>query len=325
MLRAEGEQRVVLVAGLPVHHYSVEDAVAEAYAMVLLVDTGYATQREVAVAFGRSERTVRRHQEQYADGGMTALAMRSGWRPGRRRVPSKRIRVIERLRVEGLSNREIARRLGLTENAIREQLGPPERPLLAPLLPVAGVAEPGPSAASAPDPKEASSRPAEVSPLIDPPHEASIEDPEPVAMCLDVDPADRIWDRMLAALGLLDDAAPLFANAKAVPAAGVLCALPLLVPSGIFHSAHKLYGEIGPAFYGLRTTLLTLLLMALWRIKRPEGLKEHDPQSLGRVLGLDRAPDAWSLLRARQQNLWVSHGGSGSSPSPWYRAISACS
>jgi len=29
-LRAEGEHRVVLVAGLPVHHYSTNDAVAEA-------------------------------------------------------------------------------------------------------------------------------------------------------------------------------------------------------------------------------------------------------------------------------------------------------
>src|SRR3990172_8508026 len=56
-LRAEDEHRVVVVAGLPVHHYSVNDAVAEAYAMVFLVDAGYATQREVAVAFGCSDRT----------------------------------------------------------------------------------------------------------------------------------------------------------------------------------------------------------------------------------------------------------------------------
>lgn len=296
MVRAEGEQRVVLVAGLPVHHYSVKDAVAEAYAMVLLVDTGYATQREVAIAFGRSERTVRRHQEHYADGGMTALAARSGWRPGRRRVPSKRLRVIEQLRREGLSNREIARRLGITENAIREQLGPPDRPMPPPLR-LAGLTEPASDAASVPEPIEASSKPVEVSPLIEPQREASAEEPEPVAMCLDVDPADRVWDRMLASLGLLDDAAPLFATAKAVPAAGVLCALPLLVSSGIFPSAHKLYGEIGPAFYGLRTTFLTLLLMALWRIKRPEALKEHDPQSLGRVLGLDRAPEVKTVRR----------------------------
>ena len=52
----------------------------------------------------------------------------------------------------------------------------------------------------------------------------------------------------------------------------------------------KLYGEIGPAFYGLHTTLLTLLLMALLRIKRPEHLKkERDPAAFGRLLGLDTA------------------------------------
>jgi hypothetical protein len=43
--------------------------------------------------------------------------------------------------------------------------------------------------------------------------------------------------------------------------------------------------------------LLTLLLMALWRIKRPEGLKEYSPQDLGRVLGLDRAPEVKTLRR----------------------------
>ena len=32
---------------------------------------------------------------------------------------------------------------------------------------------------------------------------------------------------------------------------GVLCALPCLVESGLFRISRKLYGEIGPAFYGL--------------------------------------------------------------------------
>lgn len=82
-LRIDGEHRVVVVAGLPVHHYSANDAVAEAYSMVVLADRGFATQTEVARAFRCSERTVRRHQQRYADGGMTALATRSGWRPGR--------------------------------------------------------------------------------------------------------------------------------------------------------------------------------------------------------------------------------------------------
>src|SRR5262249_25606388 len=61
--------------------------------------------------------------------------------------------------------------------------------------------------------------------------------------------------------------------------------------------SRKLYGDMGPAFYGLRTTLLTLLLMALLRIKRPEHLKEEDPAAFGRLLGLDRAPEVKTLRR----------------------------
>ncbi|HEY6256816.1 MAG TPA: hypothetical protein VIY51_13585 [Xanthobacteraceae bacterium] len=41
-LRVEADQRVIVVAGLPVHHYRAEDAVAEAYAMVFLVESGFA-------------------------------------------------------------------------------------------------------------------------------------------------------------------------------------------------------------------------------------------------------------------------------------------
>ena len=37
VLRREGNQRVVVIAGLPVHHYSAEDETAEAYAIVLSV------------------------------------------------------------------------------------------------------------------------------------------------------------------------------------------------------------------------------------------------------------------------------------------------
>ncbi len=68
-LAQEGDQRVVVVAGLPVHHYSGDDLVAAAYAMVFLVDSGFAQQNEVARAFGVSTRSVRRHQQRYAEGG----------------------------------------------------------------------------------------------------------------------------------------------------------------------------------------------------------------------------------------------------------------
>jgi transposase len=261
-LRAEGEHRVVVVAGLAVHHYSARDAVAEAYAMVLLVDAGYATQREVAAAFRCSERTVRRHQQRYQEGGMAALAARSGWRPGRRRLPAKRLRIIESLKAQGMSNREISRRLGVTEKAIRKKVGPSQRDpssqqSLALDLPEnsgaasTGAAEPlepaPPSAAeqarSSPSPAGKASSPAAAD-------RAGSADPDPVAMSLDRDPANRVWDRLLACFGLLDDAAPVFANRQAVPGAAVLCALPLLVASGVFRVAQQVYGAIGPAFYG---------------------------------------------------------------------------
>lgn len=42
------------------------------------VGAGYATRQEVSVAFDCCDRTVRRHQARYRDGGMAALATRSG-------------------------------------------------------------------------------------------------------------------------------------------------------------------------------------------------------------------------------------------------------
>src|ERR1700731_150604 len=114
-LRIEAGQRVIVVAGLPVHHYRAEDAVAEAYAMVFLVESGFALQTEVARAFARSVRTVRRYQGRYAQGGMAALSGEGGWRRGRRRISGKRLRSIEVLKSQGMSNRAIAHRLGVSE------------------------------------------------------------------------------------------------------------------------------------------------------------------------------------------------------------------
>ncbi len=97
--------------------------------------------------------------------------------------------------------------------------------------------------------------------------------------------------------GKLNDAAPLFASGDGIPRAGVLLAIPLIVTSGVFDAGRETYGHIGPAFYGLRTILMTLLILALLRIKRPENIKEHSPLELGRVLGLDRAPEVKTIRR----------------------------
>ncbi|MCC6798487.1 MAG: hypothetical protein IT325_00100 [Anaerolineae bacterium] len=302
-LRVEEDQRVIVVAGLPVHHYRVEDAVAEAYAMVFLVESGFAQQTEVARTFARAERTVRRYQERYAQGGMGALGRAAGWRRGRRRVRGKRLRSIERLKAQGLSNRAIAQRLGVNERAIRKLVGPSKdleaEQLGLAAIPSAPASEPSPSPIPCAESAEASTNHPGPPPAAD--RAGNADDTgagdEPVPMSLDRDASDRSLDRQLAHLGLLDDAAPIFRDGSRVPGVGVLLALPALVESGLFRISRKLYGEIGPAFYGLRTSLLTLLFMALLRIGRPEQLKEQDPAVLGRLLGLDRAPEVKTLRR----------------------------
>jgi transposase len=309
-LRIEAGQRVIVVAGLPVHHYRAEDAVAEAYAMVFLVESGFAQQTDVARAFARSVRTVRRYQGRYAQGGMAALGREEGWRRGRRRIRGKRLRSIEMLKSQGMSNRVIAHRLGVNEKAIRKLVGP-SKPAESAQLAFAGITtaaagKPPASAKSTDDDADRATPSAEDLAGDGDPITASADDGEPVPMSLDRDASDRTFDRQLAHLGLLDDAAPLFREGSSVPGVGVLFALPCLVESGLFRIGRKLYGEVGPAFYGLRTTLLTLLLMALLRIKRPEHLKERDPAAFGRLLGLDRAPEV-KTLRRRLTRLAAHH------------------
>jgi Transposase DDE domain len=114
---------------------------------------------------------------------------------------------------------------------------------------------------------------------------------------VDCDPADRCGDRALARLGFLEDAAPLFGDHQELPRAGVLLAVPVLQAHGGLEVFTRLYETLGPAFYGLRTTVLSLILLALLRIKRPENLKEYSPEQLGRLLGLDRMAEVKTLRR----------------------------
>jgi hypothetical protein len=121
--------------------------------------------------------------------------------------------------------------------------------------------------------------------------------PEDLSACFDINPLHRSLDRALAAMGKLEDAAPLFAQTENLPGAGVLLPISALVGSGLLSVAGKLYGSLGPAFYGLRTTLVASVLLTLLRIPRPETLKEYFPADLGRIVGLDRMSEVKTLRR----------------------------
>jgi Transposase protein len=290
-------RRVVLVSGIPMAQYAPDDRMSEAHAMVSLVELGWADQNDVAKAFGCAARTLRRYQQRFAAGGLAALGRPGGCPPGFARLAATRRKRLQNLKAQGCSHHEIARQLGISMPAVRKtlrRLGWVSAPAVQVELPLEGVKTTAPAL----PPVEPVSSPGSPAlggnPNLSAFYSKAQASP-PTSQ--DTDPTNRGADRLLARLGLLEDAAPLFGSATAVARAGVLLAVPVLVASGAFECARKIYGSLGPAFYGLRTSLLMLLLMALWRIKRPEGLKEHSPQDLGRVLGLDRAPEVKTLRR----------------------------
>lgn len=300
--------RVVSVLGTPVAHYMVGDKAAEAYAMVCLVEQGSALQAEVASAFGCDVRTVRRNQLRAAEGGMTALGRSVGYPKGRTRNAFSRTRKVHEWKSQGLNNCQIAERLGITEKAIRKTLrriGWKEARPVQKELPLEN-SDPNLSGSETDDcaekaetcvkpPKESLSSESRDPLTADPNLSGFDVSGEDAPFTLDTDPGDRRFDRLLAYLGAIDDASPVFGSSDKVPGAGVLLAIPALLESGVLEAAREVYGSLGPAFYGLRTTIMAFLLMALLRIKRPEGLKECCPRDLGRILGLDRAPEVKTL------------------------------
>jgi hypothetical protein len=300
--------RVIFCRHEILYRLALDDSVLLAIVAVTLRLSKMATQIDIATAFGHAVATQRRWEARYAQYGSAGLQPKS---PSGRHTKLDRgqCTFIERWFQQGVSNYEMARRLAVSEATIRRALrkaGLRRQPLteielpfddanatLATPAPVAGVAfvdvlAPAtvvPGAVIAPTATGLNADPA-----------AANNVPTP-GFSIDCDPADRSGDRALARLGLLQDAAPLFDNHEELPRAGVLLAVPVLQAHGGLEVFTRLFGSLGPAFYGLRTTVLSLVLMALLRIKRPESLKEYSPHNLGQLLGLDRIAEVKTMRR----------------------------
>jgi transposase len=295
-IHTEESRRVVLVHGVIVAHYDQNDHAAEEYAMLTLLNSGYAEQEEIASAFNCSSRSIRRYSERFESGGLPALGRGKG-RPSKReqKKPDERDQTILRMKERGFSNRAIAQRLGLAENSVRKRLRHVGwKPQIVAILPFLEKTDPS-VRLDLPD----LSQVVVESPGNTVPESATAS--EQVGDSFAVNPLDRSLDRLLAAMGQLEDATPMFASTENLPGAGVLLAIPSLIESGLLSVARKIYGSLGPAFYGLRTTLVTSVLLALMRIPRPETLKEYSPGDLGRIVGLDRIPEVKTLRRKLAQ------------------------
>lgn len=304
--------RVVFCRHEVLYRVALTDALFLAFIAVSLRQGELATQIEIAKAFGHSVATQRRWETRYAQYGLDGLQPKSP--TGR---PAKLDRgqrpFVQRWFQQGVSNLEMARRLGVSEATIRRVLrqaglrrqAQPEPELAfddakailaepatmpAPVAGAAPVVEPAPvtvvpGEALTPTATEINTHPT-----------AANNVPAP-GFTIDRDPTDRSGDRALARLGLLQDAVPFFDDHEELPRAGVLLAVPVLQAHGGLEVFTRLFGSLGPAFYGLRTTVLSLVLMALLRIKRPENLKEYSPEDLGYLLGLDRIAEVKTMRR----------------------------
>ena len=102
---------------------------------------------------------------------------------------------------------------------------------------------------------------------------------------------------MAARFGDLVEAPVVITEGAQLPQAGLLLALPALEATGLLTVAEQVLPPMRKGFYGLRAVLLMGVFMALLREPRAEGATRLRPVDLGRLLGLDRAPEVKTLRR----------------------------
>jgi len=106
--------------------------------------------------------------------------------------------------------------------------------------------------------------------------------------------AQDVMGRVAASIGDLESVAPEFQPVLDVPNGGVLFALPALLSMGLLKYTEQFF-KLPKGYYGLDSLFLLLAFMALTRLKSIESLRYWAPGEWGKLLGLDRIPEARTL------------------------------
>jgi len=115
--------------------------------------------------------------------------------------------------------------------------------------------------------------------------------------------ATRVEERMFAALGLGSGSQVCFEPCQSLEYGGVLFLIPFLLANGLL-SYKKHYSQRDGGYYNFDQALLTFALMLLCRIKTLEQLKHIQPGEFGKLMGLDRSPEA-KCLRGMFKELFL--------------------
>src|SRR5674476_452170 len=258
---------VVFVFGLATFSYASADQAGRRLAAVQLVTTKIASVGEVASAFGVNEATLWRWKRAFGTGGVVGLVAE---RPGPRR-PSKlttslAARIVK-LDATGLTLQQIAAAAGVSTATVRVALGRVTPRDQVPVEPNVDVDEP---------------------------KDETEEDADLIVLAA---PVPRTAERVAARFGDLVEAPVVITEGAQLPLAGLLLALPALEMTGLLPVATEVFPPMRKGFNGLRAVLLMGVFLALLREPRAEAATRIRPADLGRVLGLDRAPEVKTLRR----------------------------
>jgi len=272
LVTGEGGGGLVSVHGLATFAWDAGDEAGRRLAAVQLVRLRAVSQAQAAAAFGVDPVTVWRWDQALAAGGLAGLvSSRRGPKGASKLTPELAARIRE-LEAAGATLSEIAAATGVSTFSVRNALG---RVAARGRGTAAGAAAGSASLVAGDDDQ----RPGAAVPVL----------PDPVA---------RDGERALARWGLLGEGAePVFTPGARYPLAGLLLALPALEGTGLLQCARSVYGRLKDGYYGLAATLLTLVFLALAGEPRAEGATRVPPAALGRVLGLDRAPEVKTIRR----------------------------
>ena len=296
LVRDDDGGSVVYVNGLATFCFDADDEVGRRLAAVQLVETEIARPSQVASGFEVTRDTLWRWRQGFAAAGVAGLV------PGKR-GPTGPFKLTDEVvaRIRELAEREwslaaIGAETGVSTATVRVALGR-RRGSIG--WEARNGAAKSPIVVDAESARAASRVAGEVESTATADQFADDADEQKMAPMLAVlaEPVARTGERALARYGLLTEAEPVFTQGARLPLAGLWLVLPALAVTGLLEVFTDTYGRLRNGFYGLRPVVLTLLFLALLRDPRAEGLTRLTPADLGRLLGLDRAPEVKTLRR----------------------------
>ncbi len=283
------------VHGMATFTWDAGDEAGRRLAAVQVTQLKAATQKQVADALGTDLATVWRWVSAFRKDGLTGLLPAKKGPKGPAKLTPELTATIQDLDAQGLVLQAIARQCGVSVFAVRTALGRfPAREERQPAEDTAGQD----TDAAGQDTEDTAGTADHGSAACDAAEDPADQDAAAgVMLPVLPDPVRRDGERVLARSGLLGEgAAPVFTPGARYQLAGLLTALPALADTGLVACARQVYGRLRDG-YSLDTVLVHLVLQALLREPRAEGATRIPPPAMGRILGLDRAPEVKTVRR----------------------------